>query len=201
MQVLFLLQFIQVLFSGSTFVFPNRLKAFLINITLERSTHTWHAYLSGLIEGSAASYASKAGPARWRATQHTVHTQHIVSCSSHYSFFSCFILLCLVVSFYFLLIHVPNVLLPSCVPPKPGFPWYLSHISLISTALFLVSLNLQLTPSLVGMRCSFLSAFVFGLPDLDHKTSPFVCCVACYWTNQLWDINPPSLYLTCILSL
>lgn len=116
-------------------------------------------------------------------------------------FFSCFILLCLVVSFYFLLIHVPNVLLPSCVPPKPGFPWYLSHISLISTALFLVSLNLQLTPSLVGMRCSFLSAFVFGLPDLDHKTSPFVCCVACYWTNQLWDINPPSLYLTCILSL
>lgn len=74
-------------------------------------------------------------------------------------FFSCFILLCLVVSFYFLLIHVPNVLLPSCVPPKPGFPWYLSHISLISTALFLVSLNLQLTPSLVGMRCSFLTRF------------------------------------------
>ena len=62
------------------------------------------------------------------------------------------ILLCLVVTFYLLLACVPTVLFPSCVPvllPRLIPPPRLSHISLVSTALFPVSLHLHPVPSLV----------------------------------------------------
>ena len=81
-----------------------------------------------------------------------------------------YILLCLVWSFYFLLTCVPNVLLSSCVPPKPGFAQYLPHISLVSTAMFPESLTLHLTSSLVWTKCCFLTLCWFVC---------FCVCVSC----------------------
>lgn len=104
---------------------------------------------------------------------------------------------------YFLLTFVSGVLFPPCVPVHLHSlisPPYMSHISLVSTALFPVSIDLYLIFSLVKFVFNLFTYFCWFVCCCPHGLFPGPCAFPVFLINSCGFLVCPY-FLYFLLSI